>query len=83
MGCRSVKKEEGGGPNAPPLPPFMAQPDYGHSTPLDTLPSATEHSAQHDRVKEERLEPPPPGTEAMGPLPRPSSLPDLQGCENR
>ena len=38
---------------------------------------------QHPKVKEERLEPPPPGTEAMGPLPRPLSLTDLQGCENR
>lgn len=84
LGCRSVKKEEDGNIAAPPLPPFMAQPDYGSSTPLDTLPSsAAEHSTQHPKVKEERLEPPPPGTEAMGPLPRPLSLTDLQGCENR
>ena len=83
FGCRAVKTEDDTNVSAAPLPPFMAQPDYGSSTPLDALPSATaEHSPQNSRVKEERLEPPPPGTEVMGPLPRPSSLTNLQAYES-
>lgn len=89
------KEEDKSSVVPPPLPPFMAQPDYGSSSaPLDALPSSHSQSAnagtattaavpvKQPAVKEERVEPPPPGTEVMGPLPRSPSLDDLQGCEN-
>ncbi|XP_076452760.1 splicing factor, suppressor of white-apricot homolog isoform X2 [Babylonia areolata] len=80
------KEVDKGSLGPPPLPPFMAQPDYGSSsTPLDTLPSSHSHppttttttTTSGNRAsmsKEERVEPPPPGTEVMGPLPQPASL---------
>ncbi|KAK7462102.1 hypothetical protein BaRGS_00038474 [Batillaria attramentaria] len=81
-------KKETGELAPPPLPPFMARPDYGSSTPLNSLPSSASQTQTQDEGEgggggEETRQPPPPGTEVMGPLPRAHSAGDLEGYGSR
>ncbi|XP_025088915.1 splicing factor, suppressor of white-apricot homolog isoform X2 [Pomacea canaliculata] len=75
---KEEKQDEVPDMGPPPLPPFMAQPDYGSSSPLHSLRVAGFHQRIHQSgLCDEREQPPPPGTEAIGPLPRPHSAGDL------
>lgn len=75
---KEEKQDEVPDMGPPPLPPFMAQPDYGSSSPLHSLRVSGFHQRIHQSgLCDEREQPPPPGTEAIGPLPRPHSAGDL------